>query len=229
MRTDRLAAATGAVFVVAINVGNTMETAGQQNVQTGRQILSELQHRTTTQSVGIALEVLSFAALMIFLGYLYRVLRRAERPDGWAAAAALVAGIVPLAIKLGSAAPGIAEILRRDDLNPDIARTLEDLGGGAFVISGFAFGVFVAVASGAALGSRVLPRWLTISGLVVGVLTVVAGTAGVLDPEGYMPIPFLLSFLWILVTSIVLTVRGRVAVAPRRGTEPVAAELSATA
>lgn len=229
MRSDRWAAATGAVFVVAINVGNMMETAGQSNVQTGQQVLSELQNRTTVQSVGIVLEVLSFAALMIFLGYLYRVLRRAERPDGWAAAAALVAGIVPVAIKLGSAAPAVAEMLHRNQLTPDLARTLDDLGGGAFVISGYAFGVFVAVAAGAAFGSRALPRWLTISGLVVGVLTVVAGTAGVLNPVGYVPIPFLLSFLWILVASIVLTVRRPATGAPERATEPVPAELSATA
>jgi hypothetical protein len=228
MRTQRLAAATGAIYVVAVMVGNGIATAGQSNVPSGQQVLHDLQHRTTAQSVGILLEVLSFAALMIFLGYLYRVLRRAERPDGWAAAAALVTGIVPLAIKLGSAAPGLAAFLRRDELSPDLARTLDDIGGAAFVISGYAFGVFVAVAAGAAFATRALPRWLTITGLVVGALTVVAGLAGVLDPAGYVPVPFLLCTAWILVTSIVLTVR-RPAGAPERATEPVPAELSATA
>lgn len=229
MRSDRWAATTGAVFVVAIMVGNAIATGGQSNNPSGQQVLHDLQHRTTGQNVGVVLEVLSFAALMIFLGYLYRVLRRAEGPESWGAAAALVAGIVPLTIKLGSAAPALAAFLRRGDLSPELARTLEDIGAAAFIISGWAFGIFVAVAAGAAFATRALPRWLTISGLVVGGLTVVAGIAGVLNPVGYMPIPFLLCFAWILVTSIVLTVRRPVAGAPGRATEAVPAELSATA
>lgn len=229
MRSERLAAATGAIYVVAIMVGNGIATAGQSNVESGQATLHELQNRTTAQNVGIVLEVLSFAALMLFLGYLYRVLRRAERPESWGAAAALVAGVIPTAIKLSSAAPGLAALLRRDELTPDLARTLNDIGGAAFIISGWAFGVFVLVASGAAFTSRVLPRWLTISGLVVGALTVVAGTAGVLDPAGYMPVPFLLCLAWILVTSVVWTVRPPVTRTTERVADAVPAELSASA
>jgi hypothetical protein len=36
---------------------------------------------------------------------------------------------------------------------------------------------------------------------------VAAGVAGILDPIGYVPVPFLLCLAWVLVTSIVLTVR----------------------
>lgn len=231
MRSERLTAATGAIYVVAIMVGNGIATAGQSNVESGQTTLHELQHRSTAQGIGIVLEVLSFAALMIFLGYLYRALRRAERPESWGAAAALVTGIVPTAVKLGSAAPGLAAYLRRDELSPDLARTLNDIGGAAFIISGWAFGVFVAVAAGAAFASRVLPRWLTIGGLVVGTLTVVAGVAGVLDPAGYMPFPFLLCLAWMLITSVVWTVRPPRAVTrtTERTAEPVQAEISASA
>jgi len=43
------------------------------------------------------------------------------------------------------------------------------------------------------------------------VLTIAAGTAGIVDPAGYVPIPFLLGLLWVLVISAVLAVRtGRV-------------------
>ena len=44
--------------------------------------------------------------------------------------------------------------------------------------------------------------------MVVGVLTIAAGTAGIVDPAGYVPVPFLLGLLWVLVTSTVLAVRG---------------------
>ena len=53
-----------------------------------------------------------------------------------------------------------------------------------------------------------LPRWLAFAGIVVGVLTIAAGTAGIVDPAGYVPIPFLLGLVWVLATSVVLAVRG---------------------
>src|SRR3954462_3957420 len=81
MRTERLAAASGAIYVVAVMVGNAIATAGQSNVESGQQVLADLQHRSTAESVGMAMEILSFVALMVFLGFLYRALRRAERPD----------------------------------------------------------------------------------------------------------------------------------------------------
>jgi hypothetical protein len=67
----------------------------------------------------------------------------------------------------------------------------------------------VAAAGAATLAARVLPRWLAIAGVVVGVLTIAAGTAGIVDPAGYVPVPFLLGLLWVLVTSGVLAFRRR--------------------
>jgi hypothetical protein len=231
MRTQRLVAATGAIYVAAVMIGNALATAGQGNVESGSAVLRELRHRTPVQSFGVALEVVSFSALVLFLGYLYRVLRRAEGPDGWGAAGAFGAGLLATAVKLASAGAGLAALVRADQLTPDLARTLSDLGGGAFVVSGYVFGIFVAVAAGAALGSDALPRWLTITGLVVGVLTVAAGVAGVLDPVGYVPVPFLLSLAWLFVTSILLTVRGgpQGAAAGHRAADTVPAAATATA
>jgi hypothetical protein len=231
MRTERLAAATGAIYVVVILAGNAIATAGQSDNPTGEQVLHDLQHRTTLQSIGVLLEAASFAALMIFLGYLYRVLRRGERPESWGAAAALVTGIVPAAIKLGSAAPELAAYLHRDDLSPILARTLEDIAGGAFVISGWANGVFVGVAAGAALASRVLPRWLAVTGLVIGLLSFAAGLAGALDPAAYVPIPFLLCLAWVLAASLIWAVRTPLThgVSRDRASSAVLAEASASA
>ena len=229
MRTERLAAASGAVYVVLVMVGNGIATAGQSNIESGKAVLSDLQHRSAAQSVGIAMEVLSFAALMVFVGYLYRALRRSERPDGWAAAAAFGTGVLATAVKLASAAPGLAAYLRRDDLPPVLARTLNDLGGGAFVISGYAFGIFVALAAGSAFGTLALPRWLSISGLVAGVLTIAAGVAGVLSPAGYVPVPFLLCLAWILAASIVFSVRGPAPRPTDRADDAVRAGVSAPA
>ena len=55
----------------------------------------------------------------------------------------------------------MAANLRADELTPDLARTLNDLGGADFVISGYTSGIFVAAAAAATLATRLLPRWLS--------------------------------------------------------------------
>jgi hypothetical protein len=209
MRSERLAAATGAIYVALIMVGSGLAT-GNGDPQDGPTILAHLrQGRSPVETVGVTMEVLGFAVFLVFLGYLYRVLRRSEGSEGWGAAVALGAGLVTTAVKLASATSMLAAEAHPDQLTPDLARTLNDIGGGGFVISGYLYGVFVLAAAASAFASRALPRWLTISGLVAGVLTVAAGTAGILDPIGYVPVPFLLCLAWLLVTSVLLTTRGR--------------------
>ncbi|HJZ28425.1 MAG TPA: hypothetical protein VJ370_19265, partial [Streptosporangiaceae bacterium] len=69
---DRLGAVTGAAFVVLILVGNQMATAGsgQSAHPTGDQVLRDAAHQVSSASVtaGVALEVLGFAAFIVFLG-----------------------------------------------------------------------------------------------------------------------------------------------------------------
>jgi hypothetical protein len=209
MRSERFLAATGAIYVVLTVVGNGLATA-DGDPQDGPAILAHLRGgRSATETAGVLMEVLGTAALLVFLGYLYRVLRRNEDGQGWAAPVAFGAGLVTVAVKLASATSALAARAHPNQLTPDLARVLNDLGGAGFVISGYLFGIFVAAAAGAAMSSRALPRWLAISGVVVGALAVAAGAAGVLDPLGYVPIPFLLCLAWVLSCSIVLTVRGR--------------------
>ena len=227
MRSERLAAASGAVYVLAILIGNGLYEAGKTGARDGPGILADLQRTTSpAQTIGLVLEVLGFTAFLVFLGALFRTLRRAERPQGWLAATALGAGLVTVAVKLGSLGPSMAANRRVDELTPELARTLNDLADADFVVSGYTSGIFVAAAAAAALVTRVLPRWLAIAGIVVGVLTIAAGTAGIVDPAGYVPVPFLLGLLWTLVTSVLLAVRGSAAAEDgfrRRAAEPVPA------
>lgn len=209
MRSERLAVAGGALYVLAIMIGNAMYEAGKTGAEDGPGVLADLQRTTSAvQTVGLVLEVLGFAAFVVFLGALYRTLRRAEGTDGWLAATALGAGLVTVAVKIGSLGPAMAADRRVAELTPDLARTLHDVADADFVVSGYTSGIFVAAAGAATLATRVLPRWLAIVGVVLGVLTIAAGTAGIVDPAGYVPVPFLLGLLWTLVTSAVLAIRG---------------------
>jgi hypothetical protein len=231
MRSERLAAATGAIYVALILVGSGLAT-GNGDPQDGPTILAHLREgRSPIETIGVTMEVLGFAVFLVFLGYLYRALRRAEGAQGWGAAVALGAGLVMTAVKLASANAMLASELHANQLTPDLARTLNDIGGGGFVLSGYLYGVFVLAAAASAFASRALPRWLTLSGLVAGILTVAAGTAGILDPAGYVPVPFLLCLAWMMVTSVIWTLRPPrpVTRTTERATDAVPAELSATA
>ena len=206
--STRIGAASGAVCIVAVFTGNGMALAGQSGATDGPDLLEDLSTElSAVNSTGLALEMFGWAALMMFLGYLYRVLRNAEGPDGWLAPVAFGSGVLMVSIKLGSVAPWVAAWYRRDDLTVESAQTLNDLTTALFIVSGWVTGLLVASAAGSALVSRVLPRWLAWSGLVIGVATLVAGTMGLLDPRSYSPLPFVAGLFWLLATSVILTIR----------------------
>ena len=216
MRTQRLALASGGIYVVTILLGNGLAEAGNSEGGDGATVLAELQRGLSPlQTFGLTLEILGFALFLVFLGALYRVLRRTGGGD-WLATTALGAGIATVAVKVASIGPGMTARRRADDLSPELARVLEDLGDASFVISGYTLGIFLSAAALATLVTRLVPRWLAAAGVVIGVLTIAAGTAGILDPAGYVPIPFLLGLVWIVAVSVVLAVRARPAGDPAR-------------
>ena len=137
---------SGAVSVIAVMVGNGMALAGQVGATTGPGLVADLRQESFVNNFGVTLEMVGWAALMCFIGYLFATLRRAEPPDGWWSPVALAAGVLLVALKLGSVAPLMAAWSRRDDLTVAVAQTLSDLGGALFVVSGWATGLFVATA-----------------------------------------------------------------------------------
>jgi len=189
----RLAAASGAFYVVAVVVGNQM-----MDTEAG-----------TIARVGYALAVLGFTAFVVFVGFLHRILRLAEGPDGWVATVALGAGLLGSAVRFEAQAPRMVEAYRADALSPELARTLVDLNGMAFVVAGLLLGLYAAAAGWVCVAHRLLPRWLGWFGLVSGTLAVVAGVVGMVDPGSYNPLPFLGGLAWTLLVSALLTAHPR--------------------
>jgi hypothetical protein len=69
---------------------------------------------STVGQLGLTLELLGFAAWVLFVGYLCARVRA----GGWLATAALTGGIVSIAVKIGSAAPLFTAFLLRNEISP---------------------------------------------------------------------------------------------------------------
>jgi hypothetical protein len=224
---DRVGAASGVVYFGLLLVGSSMMTAGSTQAArpTGEQVLSDLRRtsESLTAKVGLALALLGFAAFALFLGYLYGVLRRAEGQHGWLPTAAVFAGMSALVIKWGSGAFVGAAILRRDEINPDLARTLNDLDSAAFWTSWLPYAVFVGLTAVVILRSRFVPRAFGWVGLVLGAAGVATSVSLDVAMSDLGAVPYLLSGIWVMALSGVLAIRGpRFALDPLPAAVPVA-------
>jgi len=187
----RMGAACGAVFVV---------------------LLFGLSSSGIDSRIVLVGELIGLLLFIPFLGYLCSVLREAEGLGGWLAATAFGAGLVNIAIKLGSIAPGNAADRFADGTATHQA--LDVMNSTAFIATMLPLSVLTAAAAVVIVRTRVLPRWLGWLAAVTAPLLLVNGMF--LDAE-FGP-AFLLFLLWVLLTSVILTVRpGHV----RSGSEPV--------
>jgi hypothetical protein len=187
----RLGAASGALFVV---------------------LLFALTSTGSDSMLVVSGELLGLLLFIPFLGYLWSVLREAEGPGGWLSATALGAGLVGVTMKLASIGPGWAA---RDFADSSaIHKAFERMNEVAFIAQMLPDGVMLAAVAIVTLKTGALPRWLGWLAAVAAPLLLVNGMF--LDAE-FGP-AFLLFLLWVLLTSVVLTVRpGQVG----SGREPV--------
>jgi hypothetical protein len=210
---DRLGAVTGAAFVILILAGNQMATAGPAEPAhpTGDQVLRDAARQVSSAAVtaGVALEMLGFAALLVFLGYLAHVLRRTAggQRGSIAAGAGIASGAVMVAVKLGSAAPVVTLWVDHSAISPQLALVLNDLGAVAFVISWLPSAIFVAAAAAALHRAGLVGRPTAYCGFVLGAAGLVLSIIGIHDPFSANPLAFLLGLVWLLAVSIRLAIR----------------------
>lgn len=153
--------------------------------------------------VGLSMELVGFCALAVFISCLV-VRLLAVAPV--AAVTTGVAGSTMLAVKVGSAAPWMVVIQGADNMTAETAHTLIYLNGMAFVVSGLLLGLAFA-AAGIGLLRTDTPRFLAWWPTVMGPLAVVAGIIGVASPDNYLPVPFLLLLIWMMVLAIATATR----------------------
>jgi hypothetical protein len=198
---NRVGAFSGAAYLILANIGNTLgQDASLPENPTGREILDSYGHLAddAVRQVGISVELLGFAAWVIFVAYVYSRTRAAS----WLAVAALAGGTITMAVKFASFAPVVTVYLLRDDMDPKTARMLTTLNLVSYMIDILPAGLFVACGAAAAMITHSLGRVLGWAGVVVGAVNVVA--AVVVGPriEGVFSPMFLLAIVWILVVSL---------------------------
>jgi hypothetical protein len=148
---------------------------------------------------------------------LWSALRRAEGGSEWLSATAFGAGLMAITIKLASAAPVLAARPRAGDgLDPQLARTLQDMNDASFVLTFFPLAVLLAAFAIVAMRSGALPRWLGWIAAVISVAFIAGGMAGSANLKSeWSGLPMILFTVWVIATSIVLI---------RREIEPRAAK-----
>jgi hypothetical protein len=158
-------------------------------------------------------ELVGMLLFLPFLGYLSGVLRQAEGANGWLATTALVAGLAAITIKLASAAPLLAA--DRQATGTRLHDALVNVNDISFVLTMLPLAVLAAAAAAVALRTGVLPRWL---GWLAAVTAPALVANGLFFRSENGP-AFLLFLLWLVATSVVLTLRagaGPVAAVDRR-------------
>lgn len=170
----------------------------------GEAILAEAQAGLpTTAYVAYTLELLGFAGLAVLFAWLVSFLFE-QAPV--AAVATGVAGAAMLAVKVGSAVPMMTVHSLPDTLDPMTAEALISMNDQSFIVSGFLMSIAFLAAGVGLLGTD-WPRWLAWWAAVAGGLGVVAGVVGILRPEAYVPIPFLLLLVWMIAVALTAVIR----------------------
>lgn len=206
-RSDRVGAATGALFVACILAGNSMteSVVGQDDSPAGTAADLAAQAASATVHAGLVLELVGLLLLGGFATTVAVLGRRRSAHEVLPGVVLLAGGLV-VAVKLASAAPYLAA-LANDGLSEEVRHALVEANGAAFVLTWLPYAVLVGAAAVLLHRSRLVGRVLAGAGLVLAALGGAAALLGVTSPATAVPVPFLLSLMWTVAVSVRLTAR----------------------
>lgn len=205
-RTSNIAAgACGIVAVLVANIAFFAIIGATPGMGASTQDISDFLARSSTRIYGGGyLEIVAFPLILVFLGRLRELLRRAEGENGWLATTAYGAALI--AIGLGAVAfttEATAYYAGQRGLDIKTVGALLDLDGFAFVIQGMPLAIFLGATALLALRADALPRWLGWSAAGIAILF----PATLWSPTDLAQLPHPLFYLWVVATSVVLFAR----------------------
>lgn len=200
----RLGAGAGAAYVLLAIVGSDVLGAGgtpptdAAPAEFARWLTAN--HPSGAGWIAPFLELLALLCFVVFSAALYDTLRSAERERTWLPTAALGAGLVSAALKVGSAPAMLAAFqVSPGGIDPQLAAVLVNIDNFAFLLTWAIDALMIGAVAAAALRTAVLPRWIAVSGAVLAPLLLVSIAGG----DDAPPV-FLLALLWFVAVSVAL-------------------------
>jgi hypothetical protein len=204
-RYEWLVPLTGVAFLAVLIIGFIVGGEPPDAKEPAQEIVDHYVDNKDSVQVGALLEIIAAALLLFFVGYLRKVLRAAEGEGGMLPAVALAGATVMAAGAAIDATISFALAEAADDIEPAAVQALQALWDNDWMPIALGAAVLL-LASGLSIalyGS--LPRWL-------GWIAILLGVTG-LTPIGF--VAFVGGGVWILVVSVLLTLRARAAAQPR--------------
>jgi hypothetical protein len=199
-----LAPLTGVAFIAVLIIGFIVSGEPPDVENPVQEIIDHYADNKDSVQVGVLLEMIAAALLLFFAGYLRKVLRAAPGEGGMLPAVALAGATVMAA---GAALDGtISFVLAEsaDNIEPAAVQALQAVWDNDWPMLALGAAVLL-LASGLSIALYgALPRWL-------GWIAVLLGVLG-MTPIGF--VAFMGGGLWILIVSVLLTVRARAATQP---------------
>jgi Domain of unknown function (DUF4386) len=201
------AALSGLASVVLLFVGQGLGGATAPDFTKTRAAHSAwlaTHHASTKGYAGDTLELLGILLVIVFAATLWLVLRDSD-DSGVASATAFGAGIASATVKLASVPAAFAIYWRADQgFDPQLATALFDMNDAAFVLTWAIDAVMLGSAAVVILRAGVLPRWLGWLGAAAATVSLVSVPFAAKVP----PVGVLLTFVWMIAISVVLTRRA---------------------
>lgn len=210
MRKDWWTPLTGVAFIVVLIVGFLVAGEPPDANSPPREIIDHYVDNKDSVMAGTFLSIVAAALLIFFGGVLRSALRAAEGPGGVLSAVAFAGTIVMATGAAIDATISLALADRADDIAPVGVQALQALWDNDWppIALGAALLLFAAGLSIARHGA--LPRWLGWVGVVLGIIG--------LTPVGFFAFP--LGGLWLLIVSVMLTLRMRAEAPAATATQP---------
>jgi hypothetical protein len=190
----------GVIFVVFFAAVVILIGGGEDATKKTAQEVADHYKDNDTEE-GIAAFCMGFAALfsLYFGGWLRRVLRDAEGPDGILSAVAFAGVIVFAAGATIAGSVHLALTDLADDINPIALQAINGIDYDLFMFLPVGLGTMTVAAGISALRHGAFPKWLAWLGIVVGVLFFSPAF-----PVGLVGVP-----VWVLIVSVMGISRTR--------------------
>jgi hypothetical protein len=185
---------TGVIFVALVVAILILIGQGQDATdKTAQEIVNHYQDNNTKESIGSILIAFASVFILYFGGWLRRMLRDAEGPDGILSTVVFGAAVV---FSAGAAIGGSIHLALADladDIDPIALQAINGIDFDLFFFFPVGLGTMILATGISAVRHGSLPRWLAWVGVVVGVLF--------FSPVFWFD--FVAGPLWILIVSII--------------------------